>query len=93
MLRFKAIDDTSPIDGGFLEIHEKAQRFGRRFRVIETLGGVLVGQAVDTLEFDYEGIFDENVGEVVSDHGLRRGRVLSGELFRRLFQGIRRLAC
>jgi hypothetical protein len=35
--------------------------------VVQTLGGVIVGETVGALEFEEKDVFDEQVGEVVAD--------------------------
>ena len=42
--------------------------YGRRLPdKIETPRGVFVGEALDTFELDHQHVFDEEIGEVLSD--------------------------
>jgi hypothetical protein len=52
---------------GPLEIDEKTERSARSSQIVETLRGLFVSKALDTLQFDYQYVVDENVSEVFSD--------------------------
>jgi hypothetical protein len=50
-----------------LEVDEEGDRESGGFEVVEALGGVFVGQAVDALEFEENTVFDDEVGVVVAN--------------------------
>lgn len=63
--RLEFQDDTLPFHGRFLEIHQETDTHAGGSQVVQTLRHVLVGQTLDTLQFDNECLFHEEVGEVL----------------------------
>ncbi len=55
------MDDPLPLDFGFLEDGKAGGS-----KIIETLRHMFFGEAVDTLQFDDQYIFDENISKVIS---------------------------
>jgi len=58
------MDDSLPLDLGFLEIDPETHRAAGGSQVVETLGGVLVGQAIHTFQLKHQHIFDEDIRKV-----------------------------
>jgi hypothetical protein len=54
--------DALPFDGGSLEVDEQQQGPSGSPEIVETLRQVLVAEALDALQFDEEGIFNEQIG-------------------------------
>jgi hypothetical protein len=63
----EAMHDSLPFDFGALEVDEKTEAEARGSQVVETLRGVAGGEAVHAFDFDYQEIFDNDVGEVLAD--------------------------
>ena len=63
----KLLDDAFPLDFGFSEIDEEAEREPLGSQVIGALRSVFVGQAIYAFQFDYENISNKNVREVFAD--------------------------
>lgn len=63
----KGSDEAFPFDAGFLEVDEEGDGEAGGFEVVEALGGVFGGEAVDALEFEEDAVFDDEVGVVVAD--------------------------
>ena len=63
------MDDTLPLDFGLVEIDEKTDGPARGSQIVETLREVFVGEVVYTLQLDYQHVFDEDVGTVLT-HGM-----------------------
>ena len=59
----KSVNDTPPLHFGLLEIDQQTQRPARGSEVVNTLRGVIAGQALDTFQLDDQHILDENIGE------------------------------
>ncbi len=62
----KPVDDASPLYFRLLEINQEAYAQARRFQIIETLRGVFVGEALDTLQLNYQQALDGNVSDMFS---------------------------
>jgi len=60
----KPVDNAFPFDFGFLEIYEEADRAAGGSKIVKTLGGVLIGEAGDAFQLDYQNILHDEVGKV-----------------------------
>ncbi len=63
----KPIDDTLPLDFRLLGFDEKTEGPTGGSRIVQTLRGVLVGQALQAFQLDHQDVFDEDIGKVFSD--------------------------
>lgn len=53
------MNDSLPLDLGFLEIDEQAESPARGSQVIQTLRGVFVGETLSTFQLDDEHVLHE----------------------------------
>lgn len=65
--KVKSIDDSLPFDFGLLKIDQKTKGAAGGSQVVDALRSVLIGEALDTLELDYQRLFNEDIGEVFSN--------------------------
>jgi hypothetical protein len=74
--------DSLPFDFGVLKIDEQAEAVVGGSQVVEALRGVGGGEAVHAFDFDYQEIFDKDVGEILADEvafvGDRQGSLGGG---------------
>ena len=62
----KTVDDTLPLDLGFLEIDEQTQSPSRSSQVVDTLRGVFVGRTLGAFQLNNQHIFHQNTGKVLT---------------------------
>ena len=60
------MDNSLPLNLGFLEIDEQTQRPARGSQIIETLRGVFVGETLGAFQLHDQHVFYENIGKVLS---------------------------
>jgi hypothetical protein len=61
------MDNALPFDLGLLEVDQEADSQAGSYQVVETLSRMLAGEALDTLEFDHQHVFDKDVREILAD--------------------------
>ena len=61
------VDDALPLDLGFLKVDEQSQPKVGGLKVIDALSHMFVREAVDTLQFDEQTVFSNEVGHVIAD--------------------------
>jgi hypothetical protein len=61
------VNHALPLDFGALEVDEQADGEAGGTEIIETLGGVVRGEVIDTFQFKYAAIFNKDVGEIVAN--------------------------
>ena len=55
-----------PFQFRFLGVDEQTPGVARGFDIVQALGQIVVGELFSALQFDDEGLFDEDVGEVIA---------------------------
>ena len=60
-------DHSPPVDYGFLEIDQEAERAAGSVEIVEALREMFVGETIDAFYFDDEDAFDEDIGEKFSN--------------------------
>ena len=60
-------NNAFPFDLGLLEVNKKAKRTTGSAKIIETLRHMFIGKMVNTFEFDYEHVLNEDVRKIFSN--------------------------
>ena len=61
----ESLNDTLPFDFGRLEIDQDAQAQVGGPRIIEALGGVLVGETIHALQLHRQYVLNEDAGKIL----------------------------
>jgi hypothetical protein len=61
------MDDALPLDFGLLEIDQKTDGPAGGSQIVNALSRMFVGETFHTFQFNYEDVFNEDIGEVFSD--------------------------
>ena len=61
------MNDTFPLDFGFLEVDQKTQAEAGGAQIVEALRGVVIGETIHAFQLDHQYVLDEDICKILSN--------------------------